>query len=269
MKKRKNLMTLLMSMSFLLIFTLAAHSQQKPVAGQTPQKPAQLQPIAKVPTIDPNMLRRLQGSVDRSTLINTLMGNQATRTILENLAKSTKIKTSELSIKTLDGNPIPPAPQGQQIDQLNWNAGIKFSMIKNRPTFFHPPTNSTFPLGRISVYGVQLFSESISSHIDNDVFPFATCTLDLNLPLPPATYMIVVQTNSILFPEITISDRNPNRKLQNLVPLTSRDGWVALTQISPHVYRQGDNFGICTISVKLGLPIEPNVLFGGFTITRL
>lgn len=106
MKNRKNLMISLILIFFLLIFILTAHSQQKPVAGQTPQKPSQLEPIAKVPTIDPNMLRRLQGSVSRATLINILMDNQATRGIIENLANNAKMKVNDLQIKAMDGSPV-------------------------------------------------------------------------------------------------------------------------------------------------------------------
>ena len=257
--------------SFLLIFTLTAHSQQKPVAGQTPQKPSQLEPIAKVPTIDPNMLRRLQGSVSRTTLINTLMGNQATRAIIENLANNAKMKVSDLQIKAMDGSPVTPTPQGQRIDQLNWNAGIKISMIKNNPKFFHLQSNQTLSVGNITSDKWHLDSSAMSYYINNDIFFItigSTIDLHLHLPLNPATYMIAVQINSINPPEITIIDKNPKRKITNIVPLTSGDGWIGLTQIAPHRYTEGLN--ICHVEVVLPMFEGRSFLvFGGFTITRL
>lgn len=185
---------------------------------------------------------------------------------LENLAKNAKLKASDLSIKTLDGNPVSPTPQGQQIDQLNWNAGIKFSMIKNRPTFFYPPTNSTLPLGRIGVHGADLHSEFMSYYINNDVFIVRNIYLELHLPLTPATYMIAVQFSSLLPIEITVSDRTGVKKIQNVVPLSSGDGYVGLTQIAPSVYREG--LGLCAIDVKLSF-LGSATFFSGFTITRL
>lgn len=265
MKQRKNLMIPLTIIFLILIFALTVQSQQKPGTGQVTQKAAQPQPMMRAPTIDPSMLRRLQAPLARATMINTLMGNPATRAELENLAKTSKIPASELSIKTLDGAPVSPTPQGQLIDQLNWNTGIKFSLIKNRPTFFHPQSNSTKSVGRIHIYGVELWSENISFQIENDVFQTHQISLDLNLPLTPATYLIAIHSSG-LFPEMTISDRNPPpRKIQNIVPLSSRDGWVALATIVPHVYMEGIN--ICTIQVKF--IVGQQNLFGGFTVTRL
>ncbi len=254
----------------MLIFVLPVQSQQRPGVGQVTQKATPPQPVPKAPTIDPNLLRQLQMSIPRSTMINSLMGNQVTKTVLENLAKNAKIQPSELSIKTLDGNPVSPTPQGQQIDQLNWNAGIKLSMIKNRPRFFSPPDNTTLPVGRISLQHTTLRSESMDYYISNDTFPFFQAVdLDLNLPSTPATYMIAVQTSSIMAPEeMTVSDRNSKRKIQNIVPLSTRDGFVALTQIAPHIYRVGSNYGICHIEVKFPI-FGGEIFFGGFTITRL
>lgn len=266
MKERKNLMIPLTIIFLILIFALTVQSQQKPGTGQVTQKAAQPQPMMKAPTIDPIMLRRLQGNVPRTMLISSLMGNQATRGVIQNLAKSAKIQASELSIKTLDGNPVSPAPQGQLIDQLNWNAGIKFSMIKNRPTFFYPPLNSMMSLGRIGVHGADLYSEFMSYYINNDVFIGKNIYLELHLPLTPATYMIAVQFSSLLPIEITVSDRSGVKKIQNVVPLSSGDGYVGLTQIAPSVYREG--LGLCAIDVKSSF-LGSATFFSGFTISRL
>ncbi len=247
----------------LSFFTLA--QERAATKPATQQQPAiQPQPLPKAPTIDPAMLRRLQASVPRAAMINTLMGNPASRAELENLAKTAKIQVGELSTKTLGGSPVSPTPQGQLIDQLNWSAGIKLSMIKNKPTFFHPQSNSTRSVGRISIYGVHLWSEYISHHIENDVFQTHRIILDLNLPLTPATYLIAIHSSDMPS-EMTIADRNPNRKIQNFLPLSSAGGFVALTTIVPHVYMEGINICIINVGYFIGL----QNLFGGFTITRL
>jgi len=262
----KSTMIILVIAVTVLSLCLSSLAQQRAVTQPAPkQQPAiQPQPVPKAPTIDPAMLRRLQAPVARATMINTLMANPTTRAELENLAKTAKIRVSELSIKTLGGSPVSSTPQGQLIDQLNWNAGIKISMIRNRPTFFHPQSNSTRSVGRISIYGVHLWSENISQQIENDVFETRQISLDLNLPLTPAPYLIAIHSSDRPS-EMTISDRNPSRKIQNIVPLSSGAGFVALTTIVPHVYMEGIN--ICAINV--GYFIGSQNLFGGFTITRL
>lgn len=259
---------ILLLISIIVLSLSSSLAQERAVTKPVPQqKPTiQPQPMMKAPTIDPGMLRRLQTSISRSTMINTLMVNPATTGVLQNLAKSAKIQASELQIKTLDGNPVSPTPQGQQIDQLNWNVGIKFSMIKNRPTFFYPPLNSMMSLGRIGVHGAYLHSEFMSYYINNDVFFCKNFYLELQLPLTPATYMIAVQFSPPLPIEITVSDRSGVKKIQNVVPLSSGDGYVGLTQIAPSVYREG--LGLCAIDVKSSF-LGSATFFGGFTISRL
>jgi len=249
-----------------LSLCLSSLAQQRAVTQPAPQQqPAiQPQPVPKAPTIDPAVLRRLQAPMARATMINSLLTNQATRGMIENLAKTTKIQPSELSIKTLDGNPVSPTPQGQLIDQLNWSAGIRISMIKNKPKFFHPQSNSTRSIGTISLNRVYLWSEDISYYIENDVFQTDRVAINLNLPLTPAAYLLAIHSSQRP-KEMTIADRNPRRTIQNIVPLSSGGGFVALTTIVPHVYTEGIN--ICLIDIEYFTGLMN--LFGGFTITRL
>ncbi len=265
----KKLLALLSCLTILFL-CFSSFAQQRAAPKTAPQQPtAQPQPVPKAPTIDPAMLRRLQAPIPRATMINSLLANQATRGMIENLAKTAKIQPSELSIKTLDGNPVSPTPQGQLIDQLNWSAGIRISMIKNRPTFSYPPRNSTLPLGWICLNRVNLSSESLSNYVNDDVFDVSFCsdiTLNVHLPLTSATYMIIVQTSDLMGAEMTLSDRIGVRKIPNVIPLTSRDGYVAITQISPRMYGEGLGFG--QFIVKFSFPVPP-IFFSGFTITRL
>lgn len=278
MKKRKNLLLLFISMFFLLTFALTALSQEKPVAGQATQKDTQLQPMTKAPSIDPNLVRILQGQVSRSTMINVLMGNQSTRAMLENLANNAKLKTDELSIKTLDGNPVSPKLQGQLIDQLNWNVGIKISMIKNHPKFFYPPRNQVLSVGFLWSRGIFLDSESMSHYVNNDIFPMHIVPIPRNeghillylyLPSTSATYMIAVHLISSYAPEMTIYDQNTSRN----VPLVRfSGGWVGLTFISPHSVPGVINN--CPYNCMFRIKLEPCaheyfIWFHGFTITRL
>lgn len=104
----------------------------------------------------------------------------------------------------------------------------------------------------------------MSYFFNNNIFDIFGCrdnVLNLYLPLTPATYNISVQTSTF-----NISDRNGDKKIQNVIPWTLKDGFVALTQILPKIYEEG--LGFCQFIVRFPFPSQPN-LFGGFTITRL
>ena len=200
------------------------------------------------------------------------MGNQATRGTLEAAAKTVRMQANELSTKGLDGKMISATPQGQKIDQLNWNAGIKFSLIKNRPKFFDPESNSTMSLGEIIVLGAQLESTTnISDYINNDVFLLMRGgATGLSLCIPPfaSTYMIAIHAKKVwtMIPgnaiEVIIQGSSAPKTL-DVVPLTAGDGFVGMAMISPAFFKQA--FGACDIIVNFPVGIA----FGGITITRL
>lgn len=264
---KKGLIVFFISIFLLSILFITSYAQQKPIGtGQVIPKLN----ITKFRTIDFKKLQSLQTPIGRSIMLQSLMDHPATRSILENVVKRSKVPVNELQSKDLDGKSISPTPQGQHIEQLNWNAGIKFSMIKYRPKFYHPQTNRTIPLGIIGA-NVLANSEHMPFFIENDIFPIGILIadiksrVDLFLYLPslnPANYMIGIQTiESYRPPEVVIVEKH-SRSIQ-VTPLTSGDGYVGVTQISPSLW---DGIPGCQIMVSFN---EPMIYFGGFTITRL
>lgn len=250
----------------LLTISLA---QQKAQMGQPQQKTPFHTPIAQKapPPIDPNTLRKIQSPVSRSILIQTLMSNQATRSVIESSARNAKIQVKELPSKGLDGKAVSAAAQGKKIEELNWNAGIKFSLAKYPPKFFDPTVNMEKPLGWMTV---DVFLNSVSAFQDfsNDVFLLSgpNSPLIFRLLVPPyvSTYMIAIHgRGSPQSPyEVSLMDSSGSRKL-DVLPLSTGESSVAITTISPQYFTK--YYGDCSIALKPGAYIY----FGGFTITRL
>ena len=276
MKKKAIILIITVTGLFIITFSFAQQSiQVKPSPQQSPtekgiiEKSVSPQMVRKVPAIDANMLKKLQAFPSRATLINTLMGNQATRTVLESSARKAKRQVNELSSKGLDGKVVSAAPEGQKIDQLNWNAGIKFSLIKNRPNFFDLTTNSTASLGEVIGWGVILNSNSMSIDFNNDVFVLMSggyACLSLCLPPSASTYMIAIHvagfTQVVDLIKAIIQDSSGSKTL-DMIPLTGRDGFVGMTIVSPKDFKQAVRS--CIIMVNL----PEQAVFAGFTITRL
>ncbi len=233
------------------------------------QKTAPPQTARKIPTIDANMVQRLRTPLTRPILINTLMGNQVTRATLETSARNAKIQANELPSKGLDGKMISAQPQGRTIDQLNWNAGIPFSLVRFNPKFLDPTDNQEKPLGYVRVEGIFLESNVVSQVINMDVFQVSPGqtggSISLTLFLPPntSTYMIGIQGSPTAGTEMTILDSNNLRKLDAL-PFAGGEGSLALTAITPVIYSK--SVGRCDIWVKPG---PGGLNFAAFVITRL
>lgn len=242
--------------------------QQKP-AEKFIQKAAPSQTASKIPTIDASMLQRLRTPLSRPTLINTLMGNQVTRSTLESYARNAKIQVKELPTKGLDGKPITNAPQGKKIEELNWGAGIPFSLVRFNPKFFDPTDNKEKPLGDVKVFGIFLESGSVSQAISMDAFQVnagqAGGSISLALLLPPyrSSYMIAMQGYPTSGTEMTIVDSNNLRKL-DMVPFAGGEGSAALADITPLIISK--SVGRCDIFFKPG---PGGLIFGIFVITRL
>ncbi len=243
--------------------------EQKTMEKVVPQKAAPPKTPPNLPTIDASMLQKLRTPVSRPTLINTLLGNQVTRTTLESSARNGKIQVKELPSRGLDGKMISAQPQGRTIDQLNWNAGIAFSLVRNNPKFLDPADNKEKPLGYVMVEGIFLESNSVSQVMSMDVFqvnPGQTGgSISLALFLPPytSTYMIGIQGYPTSGTEMTMLDSNNLRKL-DILPLAGGEGSVALTAITPMIISK--SVGRCDIFFKPG---SGGLSFGGFIIIRL
>lgn len=238
---------------------------QQPIQKKVTEGTGAKQRAPDPPRVDANTRKKLLAFPSRATLINSLMGNQTTRALLETSAKNAKMHVNELSLKGLNGKVVSILSQGKTIDQLNWNAGIKFSFSKNRPIFFDLNDKKDKPLGFVVGYGIQLNSNYLAGEYNDDFFIVndkdGKVILQAYLPPNPATYMIAVQTaipNSV---EVYVDDSSGTRKL-NTLPLSTGDGVVGMANISV------SSSVTCSITVKPHYPFF-FFSFGGITITRL
>ena len=238
------------------------------------QEPAPLTITARsgpseAPLLDPNLARRIQGRVSRSALLSALAGQPGTREQVETLAKKARLQPAELATKPLDGKVAAPA-QGSKVEDLDWNSGIKFSVLKNNPKVFDPAKNAMEPLGVLEVNKVRLssYKDEAAQHIGLDIFRIAqTGTADLTVHLPPgpASYMILVHglcCKLTYGATVSVFDKTGEKKLQ-MVELSSGEGSVGLVTVSPYPVASG--FTGCTVRVRA----NESLFFGGITITRL
>jgi hypothetical protein len=266
----KKVITPLMVLTGLFIISSAfAQPTEKRSPGNYIQKSGPVQTPHKIATIDASMLQKIRTPLSRPTAINALMGNPVTRGMLESSARNARVQVKELPSKGLDGKMISGQPKGRTIDQLNWNAGIVFSLVNNHPKYFDPTDNKEKPLGYVRLGGVFLESSVVSQLMSTDIFqvnPGQTGgSVGLALFLPPSTssYMIGVQGSPTSGAEMTILDSNNLRKL-DAFPVAGGAGALALTAITPKMVSK--SVGRCDIWVRPG----PNGFnFGIFVITRL
>jgi hypothetical protein len=197
------------------------------------------------------------------------MADQGTRSSLESIAINAKTQPTELSSKGLDGKTIVSTTvQGKKIDELNWNAGIRFSLIKNRPMYFNPGINSMTNLGVVSMSGAYLSSAATSAHIDHDVFYVGNGgTVHLFSFLPPmvSTYIITIHAQFKVgwgMAPLIIKDGKGEKTL-NVLPTNTQDGYAGMITVTPSFVT--NYFGAFDVDVK----VPVGRLMGGFTITRL
>jgi hypothetical protein len=233
---KTKLITLIITATFLSILSLS-------VAQQTLQ--TTVQPLQQA-TIDATMLKKFQTTPSRSTLINTLMSYQASKSILQSAALKTNIPMSELSVRSLDGKMVSvsttPSFLQNSIKSFNWTAGVKFSMVKNIPMCLDP-TGRQRPVGGL-LGTFELWAGSFQYRMEDDLFK--VCVHDhgsgivgfsyLYLPSQEGTYMITIQ--GIVSPPtastgLVLFDTNIDAygKFVPIYPLVTGDGVVGISFI--------------------------------------
>ncbi len=249
----------------------------------TPQRSGSLASLPGV-KLDPALIQKLQVFPSREMLINSLMGNQATRNTLETLTRNAKMQVHELSKKSLDGvivTAYPTAAGVKRIEELNWTGGIKFSLIKNiPPKFFDPVSKKLLPVGSLYVKDIVLSTDSAGNNalqcVNADAFDVSRSYMNgdeaiflaVLTPPKPFAYMIAVQG---IRGNVYVQDCKG--KYLATVDSSTIGGIVGITDVCPVGDPPYSGFTI-RITKPIGFSVDPKFTysfapFGGITITRL
>lgn len=148
------------------------------------------------PVVTQVMQKKLAAPVTRAAMVNTLLSNPETRTIIKKEAEKAGVGESQFSGIAYKAVFKDKSVVGKAADQLSyalldWDKGLTFTLTKV-PTF----ASGKYHAGDLVVKYAQFSSESdVASYLfspyDHNVYRF--CTLYLDLPLQPATYMVTVR----------------------------------------------------------------------------
>jgi hypothetical protein len=282
-----------------LFFAVVCFAQQ-PEPGRIQKAPQ------RIIQINPNKVQNLAATVNRTTVLNSLMANNATRGALYSVAEKARTPVSQLATKGTDGKPAIGNPvvatASLKCQEIDYNAGIKFTPFTSAPMCRNPKDGKTVPLGVCSEVGGAGLDRGMTTAFPDlmkrNVLPLVAhppntvsfVTFDVLLPDAGGAYLVtvhVVPANNIPIsdlvnkyglkliqtPVITWSppsgmDVGPGGGPGSLmipsseIQLASVTGRTGFAGVMTPI---ADHVSLCLSSNTVGAPI----LFAGLTIMRL
>lgn len=263
-------------------------------------------PPQRILQINPNTVQNLAAIVNRSAVLNSLMANDATRGALYSVAEKARTPVSQLATKGTDGKPAIGNPvvatASLKCQEIDYNAGIKFTPFTSAPMCRNPRDGKTVPLGVCSEVGAAGLDRGMTSAFPDlmkrNVLPLVAhppntesfVTFDVLLPDAGGAYLVTVHV--VPANNIPISDLVNKYGLKLIqTPVISRPPWSDLNigpgggvwplnfpsseiQVAPLNSASGfagimnpmsDHLALCLSCNTSGAPI----LFAGLTIMRL
>ena len=248
--------------------------------------------LGQFPTPSAAVLNQVTTPPTRTTMLDSLLGNPATKASLESAAASAGRQLAQLKTESLDGTPVgntvPSAfGAGKTLSEI-WSAPVHFSPTKPGPMYQQGQTG--YAAGNTNAGGIFMTTKnSLNLMLQKDVLLLGNeGQVYLYAELPPGggQYLIAVQASSLwssiseyfpvnlvaLVTYVNTAGKEEYVKL-TLAPTTDKSGLVGLCTIKP--FRdEGPGpaeivFGMRAVSMRLTLQFNNPVVFGGVTVSRL